>query len=57
MEHEEDYKVVESTEFAILQHEGFSWVIDRDEFVLADEVNKYSKSFSVTLKAWHGLQK
>ena len=52
MEHEEDYKVVESTEFSILQHEGFSWVIDRDEFVLVDEVNKYSKSFSLTLKAW-----
>ena len=52
MEHEEDYKVVESTEFAILQHEGFSWVIDRDAFVLVDEVNKYSKTFSITLKAW-----
>lgn len=52
MEHEEDYKVVESTEFAILQHEGFSWVIDRDAFVLVDEVNKYSKTLSVTLKAW-----
>ena len=52
MEHEEDYKVVESTEFAILQHEGFSWVIDKDAFVLVDEVNKYSKSLSITLKAW-----
>lgn len=52
MEHEEDYKVVESTEFAFLQHEGFSWVIDRDAFVLVDEVNKYSKTLSVTLKAW-----
>lgn len=52
MEHEEDYKVVESTEFAILQHEGFSWVIDSDSFVLVDEVNKYSKTLSVTLKAW-----
>ena len=52
MEHEEDYKVVESTEFAILQHEGFSWVIDRDAFVLVDEVNKYSKTLSLTLKAW-----
>lgn len=52
MEHEEDYKVVESTEFAILQHEGFSWVIDRDAFVLVDEVNGFSKSFSLTLKAW-----
>ena len=52
MEHEEDYKVVESTEFAILQHEGFSWVVDRDKFVLVDAVNSYSKTFSLTLKAW-----
>ena len=52
MEHEEDYKVVDSTEFAILQHEGFSWVIDRDRFVLVDDVDKFSKNFSVTLKAW-----
>ena len=52
MEHEEDYKVVESTEFSILQHEGFSWVIDRDHFVTVDSVDKFSKSFSVTLKAW-----
>lgn len=52
MEHEEDYRVVESTEFAILQHEGFSWVIDRDAFVLVDEVNKYSKTLSRTLKVW-----
>lgn len=52
MEHEEDYKVVESTEFAILQHEGFSWVIECNEFALVDEVNKYSKSLSLTVKAW-----
>jgi hypothetical protein len=52
MEHEENYKVVESTEFAILQHEGFSWVVDCNEFALVDEVNKYSKSLSMTLKAW-----
>lgn len=52
MEHEEDYKVVQSSEFAFLQHEGFSWIIDRDAFVLADEVNKYSKNISLTVKAW-----
>ena len=52
MEHEEDYKVVESTEFSILQHEGFSWVIDRDEFALVESVDKFSKSLSLTLKAW-----
>ena len=52
MEHEEDYKVVASGEFAILQHEGFSWVVDRDHFTLVDSVDQFSKNFSVTLKAW-----
>lgn len=52
MEHEEDYKVVESTEFAILQHEGFSWVVDCDKFALVEAVDKFSKNFSLTLKAW-----
>ena len=52
MEHEEDYKVVDSLEIGLLQHEGFSWVIDRDSFVLVDDVDAFSKNLSVTLKTW-----
>lgn len=52
MEHEEDYKVVQSAEFGLLQHEGFSWLVDRDAFVLANDVGEFSKSVSVTLKNW-----
>lgn len=52
MEHEEEYKVVQSSEFGLLQHEGFSWLVDRDAFVLANDVGKFSKSFSITLKNW-----
>ena len=52
MEHEEHYKVVESTEFGLLQHEGFSWQVDRDTFVLTGDVDEFSKSFSVSLKTW-----
>lgn len=52
MEHEEDYKVVESTEFGLLQHEGFSWVIDRDNFVFVEDVDAFSKTFSTSLKTW-----
>lgn len=52
MEHEEDYKVVQSTEFALLQHEGFSWLVDRNRFVLANDVGDFSKSFSMTFKSW-----
>lgn len=52
MEHEEGYKVVQSTEFSIMQHEGFSWVINRDTFALAKDVDHFSKKLSVTLKSW-----
>lgn len=52
MEHEESYKVVKSEEFSILQHEGFSWQVDRDKFVLADEVDPFSKNFSSSFKTW-----
>lgn len=52
MEHEEDYHVVQSNELGLLQHEGFSWLVDKDNFVLANDVGKFSKSFGVTLKNW-----
>lgn len=52
MEHEEDYKVVQSTEVGLLQHEGFSWLVDRDTFVQANDVGEFSKAFSVTMKNW-----
>lgn len=52
MEHQEDYKVVKSTEFGLLQHEGFSWVVDRDAFVLTDEVDALSRSVSAALQTW-----
>jgi len=52
MEHEEDYKVVKSEEFSLIQHEGFFWKVNRAEFELADEIDSFSKSFSVTFKTW-----
>jgi len=52
MEHEEDYTVVESCEVSLLQHEGFSWMVERDQFVQAGELDPFSKQFSVTLKTW-----
>ena len=44
--------MVKSTELAIMQHEGFSWVVERDAFVLVEDVGQFSKNFGVTLRAW-----
>lgn len=52
MEHAENYKVVESCAFVLMQHEGFYWQVFRDQFVLADELNPFSKSFSTSLRMW-----
>lgn len=52
MEHEEGYKVVASMEYGFLQHEGMTWMVDRDEFVLVDEVGQFSKNLSTTFKSW-----
>lgn len=52
MEHEESYQVVKSSESFIMQHEGFSWQVDRTEFVKAEELDDRSKSMMDTVRLW-----
>jgi hypothetical protein len=52
MEHEEDYIVVQSEGLSILQHEGFWWKINRDEFEIAEDVKPSSQTLSTTLRSW-----
>lgn len=52
MEHAESYKIVESCAFSLMQHEGFSWQVLRDQFVLANEIDPFSKRFSISFKSW-----
>lgn len=52
LEHEESYKVVDSSEYSIMQHEGLSWQVYRDRFVLKDKVDEFSSNLAQVLKAW-----
>ena len=52
MEHEEEYKVVESSGFSIAQHEGLTWNVCGTKFILAEDIGKFSRHVSVTMKAW-----
>jgi len=52
MEHEEEYKVVKSSAVSLMQHEGLSWRVCGTGFVLAEDLDDYSKSISKTIKAW-----
>ena len=51
-EHEESYQVVDSSEPSIRQHDGRSWQVDRDRFVLKDKVDERSSNLAQVLKAW-----
>lgn len=52
LQHEEDYYVVHSTQSGLMQHDLFSWEVNRDQFVLLDRVTDQSKFIDQTLKAW-----
>ncbi len=52
LQHEEDYYVIRSTQIGLMQHDLFSWEVQRDEFVYLDEVTDHSKFLDRTLKTW-----
>jgi hypothetical protein len=52
MEHEEDYKVVESSRISIAQHEGLNWSVCGTAFKLAEDIDKFSRHISVTIQSW-----
>jgi hypothetical protein len=52
LQHEEDYYVIRSTQVGLMQHDLFSWEVDRNQFVYLDEVTDQSKFVDRTLKSW-----
>ena len=52
MEHQENYKVVQSKGIPLRQHEGLTWQLDGPTFALAEETTGFSQSFSVTVMEW-----
>lgn len=53
LEHEETYTIVKSTQITgFLQHDIYSWEVERDRFVYLDEVTNGSRFVDDTLKRW-----
>lgn len=52
LQHEEDYSVVSSSQIGLMQHDPFSWDVERDSFVYLDRVDGYSHFVDQTLKSW-----
>lgn len=52
LQHEEDYYVIRSTQVGLMQHDLFSWEVQRDQFIYLDEVTEHSRFLDHTLKTW-----
>lgn len=54
LEHEENYIVVKSSQYGIMQHDLYSWVVIGTSFVHLDSVDAGSSFINKTLKEWIG---
>lgn len=52
LQHEEDYYVIHSKQRGLMQHDIYSWEVDKTQLVYLDEVTDQSKFLDHTLKTW-----
>jgi hypothetical protein len=50
--HDEHYKIVDSSQVGILQHDGFSWVISGNHFVELKALTDQSVKADSTIRNW-----
>lgn len=52
LQHQEKYRIVESTRSGIMQHDPFSWEIDEGNFIYAEGLSQSAAYVNVSLNAW-----
>lgn len=52
MEQRDEYKVVKSTASFVFQHQPFSWVVEGDDFLYQDVLNKSAVFFDSAINDW-----
>lgn len=52
LEHEEDYTIIRSRQIGLMQHDPYSWEVERNGFVTLDAVTGSSRFIDRTLKDW-----
>lgn len=52
MQHQENYQVVESKRFGILQHDPFSWFVEEDDFRYAEKISLTALHRHKTIDQW-----
>ncbi len=52
LERRDDYRVVQSSAFALFQHHPFSWMVEGDDFVYQADLNASAQFFDQALDSW-----
>ena len=52
LERRDDYRVVQSSAFALFQHHPFSWMVEGDDFVYQADLNASAQFFDQALDCW-----
>lgn len=52
LEHEESYTIVHSEQTGLMQHNIYSWDVERNKFLYLESVDSNSKFVDYTIKAW-----
>ncbi len=52
LSHEEEYMIVDSSHSGLLQHDTYSWLVERDHFKYLQKVTDTSRFLDLTLKEW-----
>lgn len=52
LEHEEAYIVVHSNQMGIMQHDFYSWAVERNRFICLDTVTESSRFLDRTVRDW-----
>ncbi len=52
LQHQEDYMVVESRQFWVMQHDPFSWVVNKDDFCYVQSITNGAKYINTVISQW-----
>lgn len=52
LQHDDDYEVIDSSSYGIIQHDPYSWLVEEDHFIRAEKLDYHAKLADSALNEW-----
>ncbi len=52
LEHQDNYKVIKSSKNGLLQHDPFTWIVEKDDFQYLDDIDRKAMIMNQALYQW-----